>query len=286
MFRNYLQIAIRNISRDKVFSFINIAGLAVGITCFITLSLYIIYEFSYDKYNTKADRIYRIYVHSNINNIESNNSKTAAPLGAELLHNFPEVVSYARIGYFGAHKLKYKDNTFKEWDIYTADSTYFDIFTLPFIYGNPKTALVHPNSIVFTKTMAKKYFGDENPVGKSIIVDNQGSYLITGVMADYPKNSHFKSDFLLSMSTYPISQSNYWLSLWYTTYIVLKKGTDRSAFENKMKNIVLNKVGPQAEKILGVPVKDFFEKGNSYGFYLQPLTSIHLIFPARLRNRP
>ncbi len=276
MLKNYFQIAIRNFQRDKIFSFINIAGLAVGITCFITLSLYIIYEFSYDRYNKKADQIYRVYVHSNINNIESNNSKTAAPLGAELLHEFPEAIAYTRIGYFGSHIFRYKDKEFKEWDIYTADSTYFEIFTLPFLYGNPKTALVHPNSIVLTEEMSKKYFGNENPVGKSFIVDDKGSYLITGVMKDFPKNSHFRCNFFLSMSTYPISQSNYWLNLWYSTYIVLKKGTDPHIFEDKMKNIVLNIVGPQAESILGVSIKNFFNKGNSYGFYLQPLTSIHL----------
>ena len=276
MLKNYFQIAVRNIKRDKVFSIINVAGLAVGVTCFITLSLFIIYEFSYDTYNEKADQIYRVYVHSNINNIESNNSKTAAPLGAELLRQFPEVVTYARIGYFGFHDLRYKDNKFKEYNIYTADSTYFDIFTLPFLYGNPKTALVHPNSIVLTETSSKKYFGDENPVGKSLIVDDKDSYLITGVMKDFPDNSHFSCDILLSMSTYPITQSNYWLDLWYTTYIVLKKGTDPYEFDNKMKKIVVDEVGPQAEAILGVSLKNFLAKGNSYDFRLQPLTSIHL----------
>jgi len=276
MLKNYFQIAVRNLKRDRVFSFINITGLAVGITCFITLSLYIIYEFSYDRYNKKVDQTYRVYVHSNINNIESNNSKTAAPLGAELSREFPEVINYTRIGYFGSHNFRYKDKEFKEWDIYGADSTYFEIFTLPFLYGNPKTALVHPNSIVLTEEMSKKYFGNENPVGKSFIVDDKGSYLITGVMKDFPKNSHFRCSFLLSMSTFPVSKSDYWLNLWYSTYLVLKKGTDPHAFDDKMKNVVLNKVGPQAEAILGVPIKDFFDKGNSYGFYLQPLAYIHL----------
>ncbi|MGB8317443.1 MAG: ABC transporter permease, partial [Ignavibacteriaceae bacterium] len=276
MLKNYFQIAVRNMKRDKIFSFINIAGLAVGITCFIVLSLYITYELNYDKYNKNADQIFRVYVHSNINNVESNNSKTAAPLGAELKKQFPEVINYARIGYFGSHNMRYKDKVFKEWDIYTADSTYFDIFTLSFIYGNPKTALVQPNSIVLTETMSKKYFGIEDPVGKSLIVDDTSSYLVTGVMRDFPKNSHFRCNFLLSMSTYPVSQSNYWLDLWYSTYIILKKGTDPHEFENKMKDVVLNEVSPQAERILGVPLKDFFKNGNSYGFILQPLTSIHL----------
>lgn len=276
MLKNNVLIAIRNMKRDKVFSFINITGLAVGITCFVTLSLFIIYEFSYDRYLKNADQIYRVYVHSNINNIETSNSKSGAPTGATLLHEFPEVLNYTRIGYFGAHKLRYNDKEFKEWKFYTADSTYFEVFSFPFVYGNRKTALVHPNSIVLTETMSKKYFGNENPVGKSFIADGKDSYLITGVMKDYPKNSHFRCDFLLSMSTYPISQSNYWLDLWYTTYIVLKKGTDPREFDKKMKQTVINYVGPQAEAVLGVPLKNFFAEGNSYDFLLQPLTSIHL----------
>ena len=276
MLKNYLLIALRNIKRDKLFSIINIVGLAVGITCFITLLAFILYEFSYDTYNKKVDQIYRVYVHTDINNIESNNSKTAAPLGATLLREFPEVKKYTRIGYFKAHKFRYKDKVFKEWNIYAADSTYFEIFTLPFLYGNPKTALVHPNSIVLTETMSKKYFGNENPVGKSLIVDDSGTYLITGVMKDFPENSHFRCNFLVSMSTYPISQRNYWLDLWYTTYIVLKKGTDPKQIDNKMKKIVMDYVGPQGEAVLGVSLKDFFAKGNSYAFYLQPLKSIHL----------
>ncbi len=276
MLKNYLLIALRNIKRDKLFSIINVVGLAVGITCFITLLAFILYEFSYDTFNRKADRIYRVYVHTDINNIESNNSKTAAPLGATLLREFPEVENYTRIGYFGAHKFRYKENIFKEWDVYTADSTYFEVFTLPILYGNPKTALVHPKSIVLTETMSKKYFGNQNPVGKSLIADDSNAFMVTGVMKDFPENSHFRCNFLVSMSTYTISQRNYWLDLWYTTYIVLKKGTDPSQIDNKMKKIVMDYVGPQGEAVLGVSLKDFFAKGNSYAFYLQPLKSIHL----------
>ncbi len=276
MFNNYLKIAFRNLTRYKIFSLINILGLAVGITCCITLTLFIIDELSYDRFNKNADEIYRVYVHSNINGKESKNSKNAAPVGAVLKRDFPEVLSYTRIGYFGVHTLRYEDKLFREGRIYTADSTYFDIFTLPFLYGDPKSALNNPNSVVITETTSRRYFGDENPIGKSFIVDGNGTYLITGVMKDFPENSHFGCNILLSMSTYPINQSQYWFDLWYTTYILLKKGTDPHEFENKIKKTILDNVGPQAETILGVPQKDFFAKGNSYNYRLQPLTSIYL----------
>lgn len=277
MIKSYLKIAFRNLTQHKSFSLINIIGLAVGIACFITLSLFIIDEQSYDTFNKKADRTYRLYVNYIINGQESCNSKSAAPAGATLLQEFPEVETYTRIGYFGHHMFRYQDKVFREWNIYTADSTFFDVFTLPLIYGNPKTALVKPNSIVLTEASSKKYFGDENPVGKIFDVDGgQSIYIITGVMEDFPEKSHFSCAYLVSNSTYPITESQYWLDLHYTTYLVLREGTDPQSIEKKMETIVINHVGPQAEAILGVPIKAFFEQGNKYGLYLQPLKSIYL----------
>jgi putative ABC transport system permease protein len=276
MLVNYLKIALRNILRSKVFSFINIIGLSVGIACFVALFLFIKDELSYDKFNKKAEQIYRVYTKMVINGKESINSKTGAPLGSTLIHDFPEVQTFTRIGYFGSHVFRYNDKVFREWSIYTADSTFFDVFSLNFIAGNPKTALDRPNTIVMTESAAKKYFGNENPVGKSFTEEQNGSFLITGLIKDFPENSHFSCDILMSMSTYPITRSQYWLDLWYTTYIVLKKGTDPKAFENKMKNVVINYVGPQAEKILGIPIKEFMNKGNNYEFLIQPLKSIYL----------
>ena len=137
MLKSYIIISLRNLIRFKTFSFINIVGLAVGITCFITLALFIFDETGYDKYNQNADQTFRVYINSNIGGQESVNSKTPAPLGATLLRDFPEVTNYTRIGYFGQHTIRYKDRLFREYDVYAADSTYFQIFTLPFLYGEP-----------------------------------------------------------------------------------------------------------------------------------------------------
>jgi putative ABC transport system permease protein len=276
MFNNYLKIALRNLSRNKVFSFINIVGLAIGITCFITLGLFVLDELNYDEYNKNANQIYRVIVHSNINGLESTNAKSSAPLGATLVKDFPEVIASARIGYFGQYNIRYKDKTFSERDIYTADSNYFNIFTLPFLYGDSKTALVRPNSIVISETAAKKYFGNENPLGKTFTVNDTATFLITGVMKDYPKKSHFRCNFLLSMSTYSISEWNNWLDAWYTTYVVLKKGSDAQECEKKMQQTVKNYVGPLVTSILGASFDDLLSKGSYYRYRLQPLTSIYL----------
>ncbi|HPG39602.1 MAG TPA: ABC transporter permease [bacterium] len=276
MFSNYLKIALRNLKKYKGFTLINITGLAVGIACFIVLSLFILDELGYDSFNKNADRIYRVYVHSVVNGIETSNSKTAAPTGETLLRDFPEVENYTRIGYFEHYKFRKGDQVFRESGIYTADSSYFQIFSLPLLYGDANTALLKPNSLVMTETLAKKYFGDENPLGKMIQIEGRDAFQVTGVMRNYPDKSHFSCDGLLSSSTYPITQSHYWLDLWYTTYILLREGTEPRELEEKMQKTVLDNVGPQAEALLGIRLEQFYAAGNSYGFYLQPLTSIHL----------
>jgi putative ABC transport system permease protein len=276
MLKNYLKIAVRNLKKNRWYSLINIVGLAVGITCCVIILLYIQNEISYDKFYKNAGSIYRVYVKSSINGQESCNCKTAAPLGGTLVRDFPEVITYTRIGFFGNHVLKYKDKIFRERRIYTADSNFFDVFSLHLLSGNPKTVLSQPNSIVITESAAQKYFGNENPVGRILNADYQTSYLVTGVMKDFPVNSSFRCDFLLSMSTYPESSNNNWLNMSYTTFIVLKKDTDPVNFQKKLKKIVYDNVGPAAESVLGIPFSEFLNKGNSWNLYLQPFTSIYL----------
>jgi putative ABC transport system permease protein len=276
MFSNYFKIAIRNLIRFKVSSVINIIGLATGITCFIILALLVVDESGFDAFNTQADRIYRVYVSSDINGNASNTSKTACPMGETLKREFPEVQNYARIGYFGQHDIKYKEKLFREGDIYATDSTYFELFTLSFIEGDPKTALKEPNSIVLSEKAARKYFGNENPIGRQLIADDTTFFQITGVMKDFPQKSHFACNFLLSLSTYPQSKSQNWIDSRYTTYILFKQKINPRDFEKKLIRITEEKVGPQAEATLGINIHDFFAKGNRYAILLQPLTSIYL----------
>lgn len=276
MFNTYLLVFLRLFKKQKFYSFINITGLAIGIACFIILMLLVIDDSGYDTYNEKADRIYRVYISSDINGNASNTSKTACPLGSTLKNEFPEVENFARLGYFGQYRLRYKDIVFREGDVYTADSTYFDIFNLPFVCGNPKTALIQPYSIVISERAAEKYFGKENPLGKHFIVDDTMTFNITGVLKNYPAKSHFSCNFLLSMSTYPQSQNQDWINSHYTTYVLFKQKINPREFEKKMQRLVGEKVFPQAQAILGINQKDFLSKGNRYGLFLQPLTSIYL----------
>lgn len=276
MFKNFLKVILRNMLRNKVFSLINIIGLSVGVSCFLILAIFVLDEMGYDKFNEKAERIYRVYISSDVNGNASNTSKTPAPLGSQLKSEFPEVENFARLGYFGMHEFRYKDKLFREGDVYTADSTYFEIFTLPFVYGNPKTALVKPNSIVITERAAEKYFGGENPLGKNFIVNGTATFNITGVMKNFPAKSHFSCNYLISSSTYRETEGQNWINSEYTTYILFKQKIDPSVFEKKLEKVVREKVFPFAEERLGINPQDFLSKGNRYGYFIQPLTSIYL----------
>ncbi len=276
MIRNYFRIAIRNLKKYKAFSLINIIGLAVGLACCIVISLYVRDELSYDRFNKNADQIYRVYLNAEINHHKLHLANTCAPLGQAFTQNFPEVLNYTRIRNFGYPLLRYKDKVFSEEKFYWADSTFFDVFTVKFIEGNPQTALSQPNQVVLTEAMAKKYFGTENPMGKILKADQKRNYIVTGVVKAFPQNSHFHFDFLASLSTYSDSKSHFWLSNNYYTYLLLRKGTDPDKFQKKFNAYIRKIIGPQVKLATGVSFDKFLENGSRYEYKLQPLTSIHL----------
>ncbi|NVM57693.1 MAG: ABC transporter permease [Desulfobacterales bacterium] len=199
------------------------------------------------------------------------------PMGAALLEEFPEVEAVTRIGYIGGYPvIRYGDRVYSE-ELYTAaDSTIFDVFDIPVIQGDPATALTEPNSLVITESTAKRYFGDENPMGKMMTADKVNERIVTAVIEDFPHNSHFHYDFLLSFVTYPSSQSPVWLDNNLYTYIVLKEGASAEELEAKFPDMVRKYVGPQIEQALGVSWDQMVEDGSSYELFLQPLTDIHL----------
>jgi putative ABC transport system permease protein len=276
MIRNYFLIAVRNIIRDKVFSAINIIGLAVGITCFLALFLFVQDELTFDKFESEVNtsQIYRVYSKLALNGSEDTSSKTAQILGPTLQENYPEVKSYTRIGYFGSRIFKYRDKLFRSGSIYAVDSTFFKIFGLKFIEGDPSSALVEPNSIVLTETAAKRIFGNESPVGKLLPTESGQNFKVTALIKDFSQKSHFHCDYLESLSTYKVNE--HWMEQLFTTYLVLQPGTDVAAFEEKLKKFVVDNVGPEIQRLLGVQLDQFVANGGAYSFHLQPFSSIYL----------
>jgi putative ABC transport system permease protein len=277
MFQSYLKIALRNIVHQKSYSFINIIGLAIGITCCILILLYVQDELSYDRYHANAGRIYRVGLHGIIGSNEINGTFTAAPMAEALMLEFPEVEQACRIRNFGFPVIRYEDKVFSEERFFWADSNIFEVFSIPFIQGDPKTALTKPLSVVITESAAKKYFGDENPMGKILNADNRRDYMVTGVMEDVPHNSHFHFDFLRSLSTNERAANNpLWISNNYQTYVLLKEGHPAEKLEAKFVDLVRKYVGPQIEQAAGISYDQLVEAGGAYGYFLQPLTDIHL----------
>ncbi len=276
MFKNYLKIALRNLRKNKGYSFINIIGLAVGITCCIIIILFVNNELSYDKFNKNADQIYRITVKGMISSHEINMAVSPSPMGATLKNDLPEVVSYTRLRSFGFPVLRYKNKAFSEERFFVADSTFFNVFTLQLIKGDPNKVLTKPNSLVITEAMAKKYFGNDDPIGKILNADQKRDWIVTGVIKSLPINSHFHFDFLGTISSYENSRSTMWLSNNYYTYIVLRKGTNLNKFKIKLHDDVIKYIGPELQKIAGISLEQLKRRGDSYGYSLQPLTSIHL----------
>jgi putative ABC transport system permease protein len=279
MIKNYFKIAWRNIVKNKIFSFINIAGLAIGLCCFTLIALFVLDELSYDRYNKKADRIYRLNSDLLFGGTEQKLSVTSDAMGSTLKKDYPAVEQYARIYNSNGPKQVKKDNVFiTEYNVAHADSTLFDVFTLPAIAGDTKTALNEPNTVVITESSAKKYFGTTDAVGKMLETDdnNGTTYKVTAVIKDIPRNSHFNFDMLFSMDNVQYQWNNH-LSQNFHTYIVLKKGTDPHEFEKYFAQYINKYVLPQAKQIMQISSLEEFEKaGNRLSFSMTPLTDIHL----------
>src|SRR5690606_16367479 len=247
MFKNLFKIAVRNLVKDKIYSLINILGLTIGITCSLLLFMYILDELSYDRYHKNADNIYRIV--SNIK--EPDNAFTWAvaqvPMGEELRDNYPEVENVVR--FFGTPRtlLKQGETQFYESDLYLTDSTVFDMFNYTFLAGDEETALDNPFSMVLTESIAKKYFGTADVIGKALQNEENEEFKITGVIRDVPLNSHFRFDGLISRSTRPQYQGS-WGNFGVFTYIQLPAGYDLSRMQEVFDKIVKERVNPIFEQ--------------------------------------
>jgi len=193
-----------------------------------------------------------------------------------LVDEFPEIEAAARIRNFGFPVFRYEDKVFSEERVFWVDGSFFDVFTCRFVNGDPENALENPRTIVLTESMARKYFGEENPIGKTLNSDNRRDYQVTGVVEDVPRNSHFHYDFLASVSTYPDSRSPVWISNNYFTYFAVAEGFSTPNLEERINGLVKKYVGPQIQVAMGASLEDFFESGGKYTYFIQALSDIHL----------
>ena len=277
MLTNYLKIAWRNLIRNKTFSAINITGLALGMATCLLIGLYVLHELSYDRFHDKADRIVRVTFRANMNGNKINEASVMPPTAQTLRLDYPEVLDATRLRTAGALMLTKNGNVVRENAVVFADSNFFAVFSFPLVAGNPKTALRKPNTVVISETMARKYFGDANSIGKTLTPKNSDAVLeVTGVMANFPDNSHMHFDFLLSMAGLTEARVNSWMQSEFFTYLVLPSGYDYRRLEAKLPQVVEKYMGPEIQQAFGMSFTKFREAGNDLGLQLQPLTDIHL----------
>ncbi len=275
MVSNYLKIAVRNLIKHKGYSFINIFGLAVGMACCILIMLYVQDELSYDRYHEKSDRIYRLSRQwtNQDGMISLHLGHVAPPFGPLIRNDFPEtVLESVRFLRPGTLLLSQGDVHFQETRFFFVDSTVFSIFSWEFLQGDPATALAEPNMLVLTETMAKKYFGNGDPMGKVLRVNQTTDVKVTGIMKDVPLNSHFKPDFLCSFASFAnaIGRQNLernWGSNNYATYILVPEQFDPVAFAAQLPAFI--------DKYMGLgPAGQRPSQGTQLNLW--PITSIHL----------
>lgn len=276
MLKNYLKVAIRNLWKNKSFSAINIFGLAIGIGTCLLITLYVLDELSFDKFNKNSARIYRANVDLKFGGAEQKFAVNCAPLAFTMVKDYPQIENAVRFRNYGPSVVKKGNQNIQEQNIIYTDSTIFDVFTIPMLAGNQKKALTEPNSVVISESIAKKYFGKTNALGKQLLFDNKKLYAVTGVIKDIPENSHFHYDFFISLAGDPYSREDNWLSFNFNTYLLLRQGTDPKVIQAKFDEILKKHLFPQAENIMHVSADEFKKSGNYINLNLTPLTDIHL----------
>ncbi len=283
MFGNYLITALRNFYKFRFYTFINVVGLTIGITVCLIILLFVRFELSYDRFNVNADRIVRIDWDLHMGETRTYNAAVTPPMAEVFVRDFPEVEAATRFRYSGSFQFKRDAENIVEWRVVYSDNDVFNIFTIPFIYGDPSTALKDPHSMVITEKCAEQFFPGENALGKTLLKDNETLYTITGVVKDLPENSHFHYRMFLSMEGLPESKNGNWIGGPFNTYLLLRPGTDVKAFEEKIQVMVEKYVLPNAQSSLGSSFMDnFIAQGNTLTLRVRPLTDIHL--HSNLRN--
>ena len=269
MLKNYLTVALRNLRRHKGYTVINVTGLAVGMACSFLILLYVQDEISYDQFHEHGDAIYRVVRERLVSEHEwSRHAATPWQLAPLLKADFPQIEETVRLAK-QERLVRYGTAQHTEPRFFLGDSTFFDVFSFPLVQGDPETALRDPFSVVLTETTARKYFGEENPIGQVITVDNRFDFTVTGVARDVPPRSHFHFDFLASLhSTATMYAGNRemfesWGAIWVYTYLRLEEGTSPQALQAQFGGFFRRHVG------------DVYRPG-AFRLPLQALTDIHL----------
>ena len=277
MLKNYYKVAIRNILKYKMFSAINILGMTIGITSCLMIILYVTHELSYDKFHADADRIYQVGLNGKLGGQDIRVSNTCPPMAEALVADIPEVEAATRIAQMYQPVVKNGERIFTEEKVFFTDSNFFEFFSYRLKEGDIKTALKEPNTVVLTEVMAKKYFGDENPMGGLLVMGSENkTFKVTGIAETPPTNSHFTYNILVSAVSSENLKTGIWLNNFMFTYFKTKPNTSVDQVVAKFVPLVEKYIGPEIEKFMGTTLKQMQEAGGAYGYYATNIKDIHL----------
>jgi putative ABC transport system permease protein len=272
--KNYVKIALRNLFRNRLYSLINLSGLAIGIASCLMIYLWVQDELSYDRFHQNAERIYRIERKFDFRDMHGQAPITSGPYGPALVGDYPEVEKFIRLH---RNELSIKDHRsiFRQQQLVFADNSIFEVFDFHLEKGDPQTALTQPMSVVLTRENSLKYLGTEDALGKSLTVDWDGTltdFQVTGILEEVPHNSHVHFEVLASLSSYPKEQMNIWFNNFLYTYVLLKEGASIGDLENKFSSFLTKYMAADFAKVVGpdTDINDVFQ------LKLYPLSDIHL----------
>ncbi|UCE94754.1 MAG: ABC transporter permease, partial [Flavobacteriaceae bacterium] len=273
MLKNYFKVAFRNLSRNRIYAFINILGLGLGLAITILVFMFVKDETSYDKHWEGYDRMYRTGIKADMMGQKMDGPSSPSPMAQSLRTEFNEVETATRFQPVRQEIMmrQEQNKVYIQKGVY-ADSSFFKVFDYEFAHGNAETALNEPNAIVLTEETAKKLFGDKSAIGEIVNYDNRRDYIVKGIVKEPKGHSHFHFDMFMAQNNI----ENIWISNNFFTYFRLKEDTNFADFEEKMKANFMKKIEPNVEAFLKINIEEFFKQGNSFEYQLQPVSSIHL----------
>ncbi|MFH1853388.1 MAG: ABC transporter permease [Candidatus Neomarinimicrobiota bacterium] len=266
MITNYLKIAARNLWKQKGQTLINLSGLSIGMACCLLIMTWVVSELSFDRFHEKADRIYRLGIEANLGGYLKA-PITNGPIGPTMVEKYPEVLAAVRTPGPDEEPVRYRDRQFQEENVTYADANFFQVFSFPLLIGNPETVLEVPNQVVIAESMVKKYFDRNDPIGEIISISGT-DYTVTGIMADFPRNSQLQFNMIRSMVTLTKlspQMTDEWMSFSLGTYILLAENVDPAALEAKFPELAEEKLGPIMQAL-----------GGTINFWMQPMIEVHL----------
>jgi len=281
MVKNYLKIIVRFMLRQKGFSFINISGLTIGVTCSLLIILYIQDELSYDRFHPDANRTYRLVFTGALENKKFSSAQTGTPVSRALKQEIPEVESTLRIASWATFPVRYQTKAFTEEKMLLVDSNFFNFFNFKLVAGHPDTVLNGERKLVITESAARRYFGytgkgDKSPIGETVMLAQGYAVTVSGIAADPPQNSHLHFSLILSLSSWDEAHAGSWISNRVATYFKITPDTPLESVTSKFNILIEKYVSHELEQLNKIDLDEFKSRGNDLQFFAQPLTDIHL----------